>query len=46
MTHVTATAAKDAEAHCLKMGKKFRALRTKEDITRGSPTSEVLFACD
>lgn len=45
-SQVTAMATQDAEAHCLKMGKKFKAIQTKEIITRGAPVSEVHYACN
>lgn len=46
---VTAMAAQDAEAYCLRQHKKVRILHTKE-IPAGAlgrwPESEVLFSCD
>jgi len=45
-SQVTAMARQDAEAHCMKMGKKFKAIGTKENVTRGNPISEVHYACD
>lgn len=45
-SQITAMATQDAEAHCLKIGKKFRPIQTKEIITRGAPLSEVHYACD
>jgi len=44
--HATAMATQDAEAHCLKMGKKFKAIQTKETITSGAPVSQVHYACN
>jgi hypothetical protein len=43
---VTTMATQDAEAHCLKIGKKFKAIQKRETITAGNPTSEVVYACD
>lgn len=45
-SQLTAMATQDAEAHCLKIGKKFKAIQKKESIARGNPVSEVLYACD
>jgi hypothetical protein len=42
----TAMATQEAEAHCLKMGKKFKAIQTKETITAGAPRTEVQYACN
>lgn len=42
----TAMATQEAEAHCLKTGKKFKAIEKRETITRGYPVSELRYACD
>lgn len=47
-SQLTAMATQDAEAHCLKIGKKFKAMHSKETPTTAgrTPESEVLYRCD
>jgi hypothetical protein len=47
-SQLTALAMQDAEAHCLKMLKKFKAIRSKETPTTAgwTPQSEVVYRCD
>lgn len=47
-SQLTAMATQDAQAHCLKMGKKFKEIRSRELPTRAGyvPQSELLYRCD
>jgi hypothetical protein len=48
LAQLTAMATQDAEAHCLKIGRKFKAIHSKETPTSPgrTPQSEVLYRCD
>lgn len=43
---ITALVTQEAEAHCLKMSKKFKAIERRDTITRGYPASELRYACE
>lgn len=45
---LTAMATQDAKAHCLKMGKNFKEIQSKELPTRAGyvPESELVYRCD